>query len=190
MKWINATHPNTHVRKSHIIRSKDKKILKTIELSLDINVERTLIVPSNFLINKIKQITGLKSIQEHFEVIPTAELIARGLAKAKFHNMIKIILDGKTLYENPNNGHDLRKTIEMLMELSHKTKDGKMIELRAKKENNDGCTVDIIIRRIHPNKIHAVDIIIKGGIEESLFHEFLNYIKDHLKVKFIEEKID
>jgi hypothetical protein len=188
MNWINATHPSTHVKKSHVIRSKEKKILKTIEISLDIYVERTLIVPSNFLINKIKQITGLTSIQEHFEVIPTAELIARGLAKAKFHKMIKIILDGKTLYEDPNNGHDLRKTIQMLMELSHKTKDGKMIELRAKKENNDTCTADIIIRRIHPKKIHAVDIIIKGGIEESLFHEFLNYIKDHLKVKSIEEK--
>ena len=78
----------------------------------------------------------------------------------------------------------------MLMELSHKTKDGKMIELRAKKEKNDTCTADIRIRRIHPKKIHAVDIIIKGGIEESLFHEFLNYLKDHLKVKSIEEKID
>ena len=190
MKWINATHPSTHVKKSYVIRSKEKKILQTIELSLDINVERTLIVPSNFLLRVIKKITGLTSIQEHFEIIPTAELITRGLTKAKFHNMIKIILDGKTIYEDQNNGHDLRKTIQILMELSHKTKDGKMIELRAKKDDNDRCTVDIIIRRIHPNKIHAVDIVIKGGLEESLFHEFLNYIKDHLKVKIVEEKID
>lgn len=187
MKWINATHPSTKVKKSHITRSKEKKILKTIELSLDINVEQTLIVSSNFFIKKIKQITGFTKIEEHFKVIPTAELIARGLAKAKFHNMIKIVLDRKTIYEDPENGHDLRKTIEILIELSKKSKEGNMIELLAKKDDNDACTADIIIRRIHPKKIHSINIIIKGGIEESLFHEFLNYIRNHLKVKSIEK---
>jgi hypothetical protein len=78
----------------------------------------------------------------------------------------------------------------MLTDLSHKTTDGKTIKLQAKKDKNDTCTADIAIRKIHPTKIHAVDIIIKGGIEETLFHEFLNYIKDHLKVKFIEEHVD
>ena len=187
MKWINATHPSTNVKKSHVTRSKDKKIFKKIELSLDINVERTLIVPSNFFIKKIKELTGLTKIEEHFEVIPTAELIARGLAKAKFHNMIKIILDGKTLYENPENGHDLKKTIEILMNLSNKIKNGNMIELQAKKDNNDTCTADVLIRKVHTKKIHSIDITIKGGIEELRYHEFLNYIRDHLQVKFIEK---
>jgi len=186
MKWINATHPSTRVKKSHVVRSKEKKLLKTIELSLDVDVEKTPIVPSNFFINKIKHITGFTNIQEHFEIIPTAELITRGLAKAKFHKMTKIILDGKTLYEDANHGRDLRKTIEMLMELAQKTKNGKMIELQAKKERNDPCTADVVIRRIHPKKMHAIHIIIKGGIEESQYHEFLNYIRDHLKVKSID----
>jgi hypothetical protein len=188
MNWINATHPSTHVKKSHVIRSGEKKILQTIELSFDIDVEQTRIESSNFLIKEIKKMTGLTSIYEHFEIIQTAELITRGLAKAKFHNMVKIVLDEKILYNDPKNGHDLRKTIQMLMELSHKTKDGKMIELRARKEETEGCTADIIIRKVHPKKIHAVDIRINGGIEETLFHEFLNYIKDHLKVKSVEKK--
>jgi len=187
MNWINATHPSTRVKKSHVTQSKEKKILSTIELSLDINVERILIVPSNFFIKKIEQITGLTKIEEHFEVIPTAELVVRGLAKAKFHNMIKIVIDGKTLYEDPKNGHDLRKTIQILMELSNKTKEGDMIELQAKKDDNDTCTADIIIRRIHPKKIHSIDIIIKGGIEESQYHEFLNYLRDHLSIKIIKD---
>lgn len=190
MNWINATHPSSHVKKSHVVRGKEKKILSSIELSFDIDVEHTLIVPSNFFIHTIKHLTGFTRVQEHFEVIPTAELIVRGLAKAKFHNMTKILLDGKTIYDDPKNGHDLRKTIQLLMELSDKTKNGKMIKLRAKKDNSETCTADITIRKIHPKKIHAVDIVIKGGIEESLFHEFLNYIKDHLNMKSLEEKID
>jgi hypothetical protein len=188
MNWINATHPSTRVKKSHVTRSKDKKILTTIELSLDIDVEKTLIVPSNFLLNKIKQLTGLTTVQEHIKVIPTAELIARGLAKAKFHNMIKITLDGNILYEDPDNGHDLRKTIQLLLELSNKNKEGNTIELRAKKGQSDACTADVIIRRRHPKKIHAIDITITGGIQESLYHEFLNYIKNHLQVTVMKEK--
>ena len=101
--------------------------------------------------------------------------------------MIKIVIDGKTLYEDPKNGHDLRKTIQILMELSNKTKEGDMIELQAKKDDNDTCTADIIIRRIHPKKIHSIDIIIKGGIEESQYHEFLNYLRDHLSIKIIKD---
>jgi len=181
MKWINATHPVNKVRKSHVSRKEEKK-LENIEVSLDIDVEKTKITPTNLFNEIIEKITGLTEIEEHFEIIPTAELIARGLAKAKFHNMIKILLDGNIIYQHPKNGHDLRKTIEMLMEMSNKTKQGKTIELIAKKDDNYRCIADIRIQRIHPTKVHAVDIRIKGEIEEYLFHEFLNYLRDHLSV--------
>jgi hypothetical protein len=182
MKWINATHPVHKVRKSHVTRKKEEKKLENIELSLDIDVEKTNIPPSHFFNEIIEKITGSATIEDHFEIIPTAELIARGLAKAKFHNMMKILLDGNIIYQHPENGHDLRKTIEMLTEMSHKTKQGKTIELVAKKDDNDSCIADIRIQRIHPKKVHAVDIRIKGEIEEYLFHEFLNYLRDHLSV--------
>jgi hypothetical protein len=188
MKWINATYPVTKVRKSHVTRSKKKKILRNIEISFDIDVEKTIVTPSFFLLKKLKDITGLTIIEEHFEVIPTAELIVRGLAKAKFHNMVKIILDGKTIYENNKNGHDIRKTIELLMEMSEKTKEGRTIELVSKKDDNNSCIADIRIQRIHPKKIHAIDVVIRGEIEENLFHEFLNYIRDYLKLKSVEKK--
>jgi hypothetical protein len=183
MKWINATHPTHKVRKSHVTRRKEEKKLENIELSLDIDVEKTNIPPSHIFNEIIEKITGLTKIEEHFEIIPTAELIARGLAKAKFHNMMKIVLDGKIIYQHPTNGHDLRKTIEMLMEMSNKTKQGNTIELVAKKDDNDGCIAEIRIQRIHPKKVHAVDIRIKGEIEEYLFHEFLNYLRDHLSME-------
>ena len=32
INWINATHPSTRVKKSHVTQSKEKEILSTIEL--------------------------------------------------------------------------------------------------------------------------------------------------------------
>ncbi len=179
MKWINATPPIHKVKKFHV--EKEEKFLKNIELSLDINVEKS-VVPSNFFLKKIEDLTGYKKIEENFEIIPTAELMARALAKAKFKNMMKIVLDGKVIYEHPEKGNDIRKTIEMLADMAYHTKKGKTIELQAM---DNKSIAEIIVKKVHPKKKHAVDIKIKGRIKEELFHRFLNYLKEHLPVEVI-----
>ena len=179
MKWINATPPIHKVKKFHV--EKEEKFLKNIELSLDINVEKS-VVPSNFFLKKIEDLTGYKKIEENFEIIPTAELIARALAKAKFKNMMRIVLDGKVIYEHPEKGNDIRKTIEMLADMAYHTKKGKTIELQAM---DNKSIAEIIVKKVHPKKKHAVDIKIKGRIKEELFHRFLNYLKEHLPVEVI-----
>ena len=179
MKWINATPPIHKVKKFHV--EKEEKFLKNIELSLDINVEKS-VVPSNFFLKKIEDLTGYKKIEENFEIIPTAELMARALAKAKFKNMMRIVLDGKVIYEHPEKGNDIRKTIEMLADMAYHTKKGKTIELQAM---DNKSIAEIIVKKVHPKKKHAVDIKIKGRIKEELFHRFLNYLKEHLPVEVI-----
>lgn len=179
MKWINATPPIHKVKKFHV--EKEEKFLKNIELSLDINVEKS-VVPSNFFLKKIEYLTGYKKIEENFEIIPTAELMARALAKAKFKNMMRIVLDGKVIYEHPEKGNDIRKTIEMLADMAYHTKKGKTIELQAM---DNKSIAEIIVKKVHPKKKHAVDIKIKGRIKEELFHRFLNYLKEHLPVEVI-----
>jgi len=182
MRWINATPPIHKVKKSHVER--EEKFLKNIELSLDINVEKR-VVPSNFFLKKIEELTGHTKVEEHFEIIPTAELMARALAKAKFRNMMKIVLDGKIIYEHPEKGHDIRKTIEMLADMVYHTKKGKVIELQAMHDNKS--VANIVIKKVHPKKKHAVDIKIEGRIKEELFHRFLNYLKEHLPVEVIKK---
>ncbi len=182
MDWINASYPVHKVKKSHVKRSKEIEYLEDIDISLDINVEKTIISPSNFFNELLEKITGLTYIEDHFEILPTTELIIRGLAKAKFHNMVKITLDNEIIYENAENGHDIRNTIKLLMEQTKLKKKGKSLEIIAKKNDNDGCIAVIHIQKIHPKKVHAINIKIKGRIEEYLFHEFLNYLRDHLSI--------
>ncbi|MCD6108525.1 MAG: hypothetical protein J7J89_03505, partial [Thermoplasmata archaeon] len=92
MSWINATNPPHKLRKFKAEKGKKKRCLKNIEIELDLDVEREKIDSSVFLIDKIRELTGFEKVEEHFELLPTAELMLRALAKAKFHNVVKIVL--------------------------------------------------------------------------------------------------
>ncbi|RLF29742.1 MAG: hypothetical protein DRJ99_03350 [Thermoplasmata archaeon] len=183
MSWINATNPPHKLRKFKAEKGKKKRCLKNIEIELDLDVEREKIDSSVFLISKIRELTGFEKVEEHFELLPTAELMLRALAKAKFHNVVKIVLDGKTLYENPEKGHDTMECINLLSEIANRTKEGKNIRLRVKKKED--CLCDIMIQRIHPRKRHTVEIKFKGELEEEYFHRFLNYLKNNLSIRDI-----
>ena len=43
--------------------------------------------------------------------------------------------------------------------------------------------VIVKIMKIHKKKDHAVDIQIKGGIKEELYHTFKNYLTEKLSLK-------
>jgi hypothetical protein len=122
-------------------------------------------------------------IEEDFELLSTTELILRGLAKAKFRNTAKIVVDGKTLYEHPEKKSDLRKTIDKLDEYSSEIKKGKNVEITAILEDVEKSTATIKIYKIHSPKEHSVDIQIKGKIRKEIYHTFLNYINEKIGLK-------
>lgn len=185
-KWINASYPDHKVGKSKVERSHKPKTLKNIEIVLDLNIEKKEIPASNLVLAVLNRLTGKKIIEEQFELIPTAELFIRSLAQAKFHTMLQITIDGKTVYHEPENKQGLRDTIELLAELSHQQQTGNTITLKAIMDQRKTCIAEITIRKIHPKKEHSVTIRITGEIEEELFHRILNYLKKHLSVE-IEE---
>ncbi len=180
MDWIDASNPPHKIKKFHA--RKGKKYLEDVEISFDMDVERKKIVPSNFLVEKIKEITGYEEIEENFEIIPAAEMAARALSKAKFSNMMTIMMDGEVLYNHPEKKNDIRKSIEMLVEKVHRTKGGANIEIRAMK-SDPKCIANILISRVHPKKEHSIYVKFDGKIDEELFHRFLNYLKEHMAVE-------
>jgi hypothetical protein len=189
-EWINATHPsNTRCRRMKSEKGKKEKFLKNVEISLDLDVEKSPITASNHLMEWIHRLTGSEEIEENFEVIPTAELVARGLAKAKFHNMAKIVMDGKTVYDHPKKRCDIRKAIGLLAEMAHRDEKCEKIELVTilGGMGNGKCTAHVKIKKVHPKKEHSIDIKMEGEIERALFHRFLNYLRNNLGAEFVEE---
>jgi len=173
MDWMEASHPSKKGKDKH---KYEKEFLKNLHIKFDFDVDKKEVNPPGFF---LKIITG-KMIEEDFELLSTTELILRGLAKAKFRNTAKIIVDGITLYEHPEKKSDLRKTIEEIDEYSSNISKGKNVEIIAILADVEKCTATIKINKIHSIKEHSVDIQINGKIRKEIYHTFLNYLNEKI----------
>jgi len=178
MDWMEASHPKKKGKESHKF---EKSFLKNLHIKFDFNVKKTEIEPTGVF----SKITNKKIIEEDFELLPTAKLILRGLAKAKFRNTAKIVIDGKILYEHPEKKSDLRKTIDNINEFSPEISKGKNLDVVAILDDVEKCTAVIKINKIHKKNDHSVDIQIKGKIKKDIYHTFLNYLDE--KIGLIKE---
>ncbi|KYK28488.1 hypothetical protein AYK20_00930 [Thermoplasmatales archaeon SG8-52-1] len=176
MDWMESSHPSKKKKDAHKI---EKKFLKNLHIKFDFNVKTREIKPVNF----ISKIIHGKMIEEDFDLLATAELILRGLAKAKFKNTAKIVIDGKTVYEHPEKKSDLRKTIEDISEFSSEIAMGKNLEITAILADVEKAIATIKINKVHKLKEHSIDIKINGKIREEIYHIFLNYLNEKIGLK-------
>ena len=176
MDWVEASHA---IKKDKDKHKFEKEFLKNLHIKFDFDVERKEVNPPSFL----SKITSSKMIEEDFELLPTTELILRGLAKAKFRNTAKIVVDEIILYEHPEKKSDLRKTIDEIGEFSSEILKGKTVEITAILADVERCTATIKINKIHKKKEHSVDIQIKGKIRKEIYHTFLNYLNEKIGLK-------
>ena len=176
MDWIDSSHPSKKKKDNHKF---EKKFLTNLHIKFDFDVKRNEINPSNF----ISRIIYGKMIEEDFDLLDTAQLILRGLAKAKFKNTAKIVIDGKTFYEYPEKKSDLRKTIEDISEFSSDIKKGKNLEITAILADLEKAIAVIKIKKVHREKEHSIGIYIKGKIREEVYHIFFNYLNEKIGLK-------
>lgn len=179
MDWINATHPSKRTKsKKH--EASGERVLRNLHVRFDLNVEQKKIPPSTIISKFVTMITGNGFVEEGFELVPTVELVLRGLVKAKFKNIVKIVVDEKTVYHRSVDHFDLRNTIDDLSWVTPDVQRGTSVEVTAQLKEGMKSIALVKIMKIHKEKDHAVDIQIKGGIKEELYHTFLNYLHEKL----------
>jgi len=101
-------------------------------------------------------------------------------------NLLKIVLDGKTVFHHSEDHSDLRKTIDDFSVMTHNLQMRKSIEVTAILKEGMHSIVIVKIMKIHKKKDHAVDLQIKGGIKEEMYHTFKNYLTEKLGLKELE----
>ena len=173
MDWVEASHKSS---KDEEKKEYDKKFLKNLHIKFDFNVDHKEVKSSCVFC----RVVGLNKIEEDFDLFSTSELILRGLAKAKFKNLAKIVADGKKLYDHPEIKSDLRKTIDDFKEFSDQIKNAMSIEIVAILADVEKATAVIKIKKVHSKKDHSVDIQIDGKIRSDIYHTFLNYLDNKL----------
>ncbi len=176
MDWTDASHPSKESESKHDF---EKKFLKNLHIKFDFDVDKKEVDPPGFL----SKVIGGKYFEEDFELLPTASLILRGLAKAKFKNTAQIVVDGKTLYNHPEDKSDLRDTIKGIKDFSDEISQGKNLKIVAILKDVEKAKAVIKISKIHSEKERSVDIQIKGKIRKNVYHTFLNYLKENIGLK-------
>jgi hypothetical protein len=180
MDWIDSGHPSKKKNSKKNKQKLENNYFTNLHIKFDFNVNRNEIAPQKFISRIFKRRI---MVEEDFELLPTTELILRGLAKAKFKNTAKIVVDGKILYEHPERKTDLRKTIDDIGEFSKGISEGKIVEITAILNDIKKAVAKIKINKIHNIKDHSVEILIKGRIRKEIYHTFLNYMKDKIGLK-------
>jgi hypothetical protein len=179
MDWINATHPSKKTKsKKH--ETSGGRVLRNLHVRFDLDVEQKKIPPSTIISKFVTIITGNGFVAEGFELVPTVEIVLRGLVKAKFKNIVKIVVDEKTVYHRSVDHFDLRNTIDDLSWVTPYFQRGQSVEVIATFKEGMKSIACVKIMKIHKENDHAVDIQIKGGVKEELYHTFLNYLHEKL----------
>jgi hypothetical protein len=179
MDWIEASYPSKKGgRKSD--RDPGKQLLKNMHIRLDLDVEQTTVTPAGFFSALISKITMNEMVEEHFDLFNIAEIMMRALAKAKFRNTVKIVVDKKILYNHPEVTSDLRKTIDLLQDNSRNLKTSNSVIITAILADVEKCTAEVKIMKVHKKKDHSIDIFFRGEIKRELYHTFLNYLSGKL----------
>lgn len=178
MDWIEASHPSKNNKKEDKHKF-EKQYLTNLHIKFDFDVEKRIVKSSCIFCRVI----GLNEIEEDFEILSTSELILRGLAKAKFRNAARIIVDGKILYNHPEKKSDLRKTIDNISDFSTDISQAQSVEIVAILDDVEKAEATIKIKKVHSKKEHSIDIEIKGKIKSEIYHTFLNYIKENIGLK-------
>jgi hypothetical protein len=184
MEWIEATHPSEKRDKKPQKRGSNV-ILKNMHIQLDLDVEQAKIDPPNVFSGLLSKITGNTYVEEHFDLLSTADAILRALSKAKFKHTARILIDKKIQHDHPKITSDLKNAIDILRGISLDMNHCKILEITALSDGAHRCTAEIKIKKIHKKKEHAIEIFMKGRITEESYHVFLNYLIEKLKVKNI-----
>jgi len=176
MDWIEESQPSKKKKDNHKF---NKKYLTNLHIKFDFDVKRKEVESKSLFLKML----GGKLTEEDFKLLPVTELILRGLAKAKFRNTAKIVVDGNILYDHPEKKSDLRKTIDSIVEFSNIIKAAKQLEITAILSDIEQAIAVIRIKKIHKTIEHSVDIQIKGKIKEEIYHIFLNYLNEKIGIK-------
>ncbi|DAC72798.1 MAG TPA: hypothetical protein DSN98_03185 [Thermoplasmata archaeon] len=184
MAWIEATHPSKKGRNN---RSRpQQKYLRNLRIQFDFNVPYTNKGPTTAWSKMMRKLTRTSLVEEGFDLIPTIEVLLRGLTKIKFRYLETLTIDKTPFEPFPDATHDIRKTIDALEHYSGDKPSGTIVEIKANMPQGKKCRATITLKKIHTTKEHSVNIQIKGGIPEELYHEFRNYLDKKLGVKELE----
>ncbi len=129
----------------------------------------------------LSRLIGKGWIEDSIEVRQSVEIVLRGLAFAKFKNVVNLVLDGQQVYSAPDERKDVHHVIDLFHEeFADAEFDEATIEsaLYGKKSSH----VHISVRNRYRSDESPILIKFDGEIELRQLNSFSNYLEKHLDI--------
>lgn len=184
-QWAKVAYKGERKHRRHL---HDKKnILISPHLEIDLKAQKNMLMPDSELKKIFIKKFGMAKIQEHFDIVVTAEKFLAALNRVKFKNVHEIKVDHDVIYSHPEKKKDVKETIELLVDHGDNWQNSNSIQITASNEKTKGCKVIVKIKRIHAKSEHTINIEFEGQIKKNQFKQFINYLKKNLEVQHIFE---
>jgi len=162
-----------------------KKRLKDPRLFIGIDTEN---LPNETFWERFLSVLGWDPREGDFDVLSTMELTLRALAKARFKNLAKLEVGGKTIYEHPEKEWDLKEVLESYAEIVKKDDTLEEASALVYRSDDSSLGAKVNVDRIHTQFTHDIRIDFEGVMEEEYLNRVINYLEDHLELDYLLEK--
>jgi hypothetical protein len=183
--WLTSVAQGAKVQKMDAYKNEADRTLENVEIVLDVDAAKTKIKPSTTFMSWLRDLTGRVQFEQHFEVAAAAELVVRALAKARYHAINKITVDGKVEFNRPEHPKDVRGTVELLAEASHRATRCESVQIEAVDDEVGDTTAIISVKRILKKGEHAIGVKFDGAVIEEDFRTFLSFLSQNLNATFV-----
>lgn len=184
-EWLNGFAPATRVTKLEAFKNGQAGTLENLEITLDVDAQRTRIQPSNTFVQWLEELTGRARFERHFEVPVVAELLVRALGQGHFHAVTRVVVDAEVCYANAARPKDMRGTVELLTEASHRAARCDAVQLELSDDELGETKATVTVRRILKKGEHDINVRFDGAVKESDFRAFLGYLSQNLNATFV-----
>lgn len=184
-EWMSGVTKGAHVSKLEAFKNEGTRKLENLEIVLDVDAKKTRVQPSNGFTQWLQDLTGKAKFEQHFEIPVVAELVLRALAKGNFHAVTKVKVDAEQAYDNADRPKDVRGTVEMLTEHSHRAARCDGVELTVLDDETTDVPARVSIKRILKKGEHAIGVRFEGPVREEDFRAFLSYLTSNLNATFV-----
>jgi hypothetical protein len=183
--WLTSVAQGAKISKLDAFRNESAHTLENVEIVLDVDAAKTRIAPSTSFMQWLQDLTGRAKFEAHFEVPAIAELVLRALAKARFHSITKVAVDGHVEYENGTRPKDVRGAVELLAESSHRATRCENIQFTAADDDVGDTNALVTVKKILKKGEHAIAVRFEGAVIEDDFRTFLSFLSQNLNATFV-----
>lgn len=183
--WLTSVAQGAKLEKLDAFKNEANRTLENVEIVLDVDAARTKIKPSSAFMSWLRDLTGRVQFEQHFEVAAVAELVVRALAKARYHNVQRITVDGKVEYDRPDHPKDVRGTIELLAEASHRATRCEAVQIEASDDEVGDTTAIATVKKVLKKGEHAIGVRFEGTVVEEDFRSLLAFLSQNLNATFV-----